>query len=147
MLEVTEISVERTYDLRRRVLRDGDATAAPLPQDDQPGAFHLGALTDLGAAVGVASLAPEPCPVRPGARAVRLRGMAVEPARQGEGIGRRVLDAAVDRADRRGYAVLWANARDTALGFYERAGMTVVGDGFRDERGLPHHVVVLDLTR
>jgi hypothetical protein len=42
--------------------------------------------------------------------------------------------------------VLWANARDTALGFYVSYGMHVVGDGFVATPGLPHHVVVLDLV-
>jgi hypothetical protein len=41
---------------------------------------------------------------------------------------------------------VWANARDSALGFYERAGFTVAGDGFvTDDTRLPHHAVVLDL--
>jgi hypothetical protein len=39
--------------------------------------------------------------------------------------------------------VVWANARDRALAFYEREGFVVVGDGFVDATTqLPHHVVV-----
>jgi hypothetical protein len=41
---------------------------------------------------------------------------------------------------------MWADARDSALGFYRRAGMEVVGDSYITEAtGLPHHTVVLDL--
>jgi predicted GNAT family N-acyltransferase len=39
---------------------------------------------------------------------------------------------------------LWANGRDTALGFYERFGFRVVGDGIVLS-GLPHHRIELDL--
>jgi hypothetical protein len=42
--------------------------------------------------------------------------------------------------------VLWAKARDTAVGFYERLGMHAEGDGYvTPDTGLPHHTVILDL--
>ena len=43
--------------------------------------------------------------------------------------------------------LLWANARDSALPFYERFGFAVVeGSGYTTgETGRPHHVIVLDL--
>ena len=151
-VEVTEVDAVATHDLRRRVLRDGDGRAVVFPQDSDPATFHL-AVTDptgrgggAGAVLAIVTLTPEPCAARPDRPALHLRGMAVEPARQREGIGRRLLAAAVDRACRDGYAVLWADARDTALRFYGTAGMAAVGDGFVNELGVPHHLVVLDLA-
>jgi hypothetical protein len=42
---------------------------------------------------------------------------------------------------------VWARARDSALAFYERNGMTVVGDAFTDEAtGMSHHLVVVRLA-
>ena len=137
-----------TYDLRRRVLRDGrpDAVVA-FPEDGRPGAFHLAVrLEDGGDLVAVASFSAEPAPCRPGRRAVRLRGMAVDQAVQRGGVGRDLFQTAVVRLRQDGVEGLWANARDGALGFYRRLGMEVVGDGFiLSESGIPHHVVVLDL--
>ena len=53
------------------------------------------------------------------------------------------MRAVVDAARNRGAEVLWANGRDTALGFYERIGFRVDGDGFvDDEMHLEHHVVL-----
>ena len=48
----------------------------------------------------------------------------------------------------RGARRLWANARDTALGFYAAAGWSVVpGSEFVSaETGVPHHVIVKDLA-
>jgi GNAT superfamily N-acetyltransferase len=147
VVQVEAVPVAATYGLRRKVLRDGRADAdVAFPEDDRPGAFHLGAFSD-GRLVAVGSFSPEPTPLRPGRRAVRLRAMAVDPDHQGRGVGRILLEDGVARLRAEGAEVLWAHARDTALTFYRRFGMEVVGDGFViPELGLPHHVVLLDLT-
>lgn len=143
-MRVVDIDVEQTHDLRRQVLRDGRPEAdVEFPGDRLPGAFHLGVLDDA-ALVGVASLCPEPTDHRPGRRAVRLRGMAVDPRHRGTGAGSALLAAAEERARAAGYEVVWANARDTALAFYERRGWAVAGEGFVHV-DLPHHVALLDL--
>ena len=144
-MRVVHIGPEATHDLRRRVLRQHRPEAVVDFQGDQvEGAFHLGAVDEAGEVVGVVSLFPEPAPHRPERRALRLRGMAVEPSVQGTGVGAALLGAAVAGARERGYEVMWANSRDTALEFYRRRGWEVVGEGF-ESVGLPHHVVVLDL--
>ncbi len=144
-MRVVDIDAGQTHDLRRQVLRDGRPEAdVDFPGDRVPGAFHLGVLDDAGAVVGVASLSPEPTPHRPGKRGVRLRGMAVDPRYRGTGAGSALLAAAVERARTAGHEVLWANARDTALAFYEQRGWAVVGEGFVHV-DLPHHVALLDL--
>jgi GNAT superfamily N-acetyltransferase len=146
-LTVVEISAEDAHDLRRRVLREGTPSdEVRFEQDAWPATFHLGARDAAGALVGIANFFPSPTPWRDGHKAAQLRGMAVETGRQGTGIGRQLLDAAMERLRTAGFEVLWANARDTALPFYRRLGMDVVGEGFltRDTK-LPHHVVVRDL--
>ncbi len=145
-MEVEAIPAAATHGLRRKVLRGGRADApVAFPEDDRPGAFHLGAFAD-GRLVAVGSFSPEPTPLRPGGRAVRVRGMAVDPAYQSRGIGRVLLGEAVARLRAEGVEVLCGNARDGALPFYRRFGMEVVGDGFVIPGVGPHHVVVMDLT-
>lgn len=145
-MHVTEIAADRTYDLRRRVLRGGRADAdVDFPDDHVPGAFHLGAHDDDGRLVAVATFAPAATPHRPGARTWRLRGMAVEPAAQGTGVGRALLGAAVRRAREEQVEALWADGRDGALGFYLGQGWVVEGDGYVTDTGIPHHTIVLDL--
>jgi GNAT superfamily N-acetyltransferase len=145
-VEVRPITAPETHDLRARVLRTGTpSTSVTFPQDDLDGTVHLGAFLE-GRLVGIGTFFPSPTPLRPEQPAVQLRGMAVEPSLQGTGAGRVLLEAAIGRLRAEGVHVLWANARDTALGFYERLGMEVVGDGFVSaETALPHHVVILDL--
>lgn len=146
-VEVVELSAAECHPLRRQVLRDADPDAVvTFPEDDRAGAFHLGA-RDGGVLLGVASFAPSPTDLAPGRDAWQLRGMAVTTARQRTGAGRAILAAAFDRLRAAGAEVLWANARDSALPFYERLGMTVEGDGFMagPKGTIPHHVVRIDL--
>jgi GNAT superfamily N-acetyltransferase len=145
---VAEIEAAQTHDLRRRVLREGQPENLVFPEDDRPGAFHLGVRQAPGAPlVAVASFSPEETPHRPGRLAVRLRGMATDHACQGQGIGRWLLDEAVKRLRDDGVEVLWGNGRDSALGFYLRLGFEVVGDGFLagPAGDIPHHVLLLDV--
>lgn len=142
---MVEVEAGATHDLRRRVLRAHLLGAAvDYPEDALAGTVHVGVEDDGGVLVAAATVFPEPTPHRPGIRAARLRGMAVEPGCQGTGVGARLLDALVVRARADGYRVLWANGRDSALGFYRGHGWEVVGEGFMSI-GLPHHVVLLDL--
>jgi phosphoribosylformimino-5-aminoimidazole carboxamide ribotide isomerase len=72
--------------------------------------------------------------------------MAVDPAAQGTGVGRTLLEAALERLRAAGVTRMWCNARDTAVPFYEHLGWTVTGPGFlHAESGLPHHRMELGL--
>jgi len=145
VVEIQRIPAADTYDLRARVLRDGDFAAAHVRDDDLAGAWHLGAWCS-GTLAGVASFYPRPSPLATDVPAVQLRFMAVEPAMHGHGIGRELLDHVVRELREKNIRTLWANGRDTALGFYTRLGFTVVGDGFIHEPGLPHHLITLGLS-
>jgi len=146
--EIVELAVHETYDLRWRVLRDGTPSdEVGYPEDGRAGTFHLGARDASGTPIATATFCVAGTPARPDAQAVQLRGMAVDPTLQQQGIGRHLVLAAIERLRADGAEVLWASARDTALGFYERLGMAVVGEGYlTDDTRLPHHVVVLDLA-
>ena len=144
-LIVRSVPAQDTYDLRRRVLRGGAPDAeVTFPEDDHPGTFHL-AVVDRDRIVAVGTFIPVPTDIREG-HTFQLRGMAVEPDQHGRGLGRLLLDAAVERLRAEGVVAIWAHARDSALGFYERLGWKAVGDGYvYGPMALPHHLAVLDL--
>ncbi len=69
---------------------------------------------------------------------VKLGQMAVQNNLQGKGIGESIMNFAENLAVDKGYKKMIMHARDTAIGFYEKLGYNVVGDGFL-EVNIPHH--------
>ena len=146
---VRRARVDEIFPLRHAVLRPGRPVTYSVYSEDA-GAVHIGAWDD-GELVGCATVFPDPWPgSQPGpppeAAAWRLRGMAVDPSRQGTGIGALVLAAAVEAAVEAGAPMLWANGRTAAVRFYERHGWSVAGEEFvAADTGLPHFPIVLVL--
>jgi GNAT superfamily N-acetyltransferase len=145
-LEVVTATADECLDLRRRVLRTGTPSDDPrFEEDADPATFHLGVRRN-GRLICVGTFTPSPAPGRPGRSALRLRGMATEPADQGCGAGRMLLAAAAERGRAAGFDLMWAKARDSALCFYEKAGLHAEGDSFvTADTGLPHHVVIREI--
>lgn len=143
---VQQLPIELIMALRVRVLRRGTpATDAHYPEDDYDDVIHLGIMQGDNA-IATSTWFMKECPERHDADAMQLKGMAVDNALQTSGFGKQLIDAGVALAQQRGAQLVWARARDTAVGFYEKCGFTVVGDGFIDEpTGMPHHIVVRDI--
>jgi len=69
----------------------------------------------------------------------QLRGMAVDEAHQGRGLGRDLLKRAAAAAAAEGKAgCLWCNARTPAAGFYQKQGWTVLSEVFEIPTAGPH---------
>ncbi|MEY4165832.1 MAG: hypothetical protein RLZ84_407 [Actinomycetota bacterium] len=144
---VEELPLSDVLDVRTKVLRRGTPSSNPsYSEDSDPSTVHLG-VRDSGQVIAVSSWIERPFPLDPTAVAVQLKGMAVDDALQGTGIGRLIIDAGEDHARHRRASIVWARARDAALDFYTKCGYSVIGEMFMDEAtGLPHHVVVKRLT-
>jgi GNAT superfamily N-acetyltransferase len=144
---VVAVPLGHIIDLRVRVLRQGTpVTHCNYPEDALDDVVHL-AIDQDGRAVCTSTWFDKQCPHRPGTPAVQLKGMAVDPTVQTAGLGRALVDAGLDLARSRGAHLVWARARDSAIGFYEKCGFEVMGDGFIDEpTAMPHHIVVRDLA-
>jgi GNAT superfamily N-acetyltransferase len=113
-------------DVRHRVLRPGrPREAAIFDGDDAPGTRHWVAVQH-DRVVGVVTVIEAPMPDPPPEVMPRrqLRGMAVLPELQGEGVGHQLLLAA------HGPEPMWCNARANVVAFYERHGWTAVGPEF-----------------
>jgi ribosomal protein S18 acetylase RimI-like enzyme len=140
-LRIEVVDRGATRELRRAVLRPGWPVGSPMHGDDDPDAVHLAALDEAGQVVGSVLVRPGSYALRPEvAGAWQLRGMATAPERQGQGIGGRLIAAAVQQVRRRGGRLLWCDARTSAVGFYDRHGFIREGEEFRHaESGIPHY--------
>jgi GNAT superfamily N-acetyltransferase len=128
---------EGQLSLRYRVLREPlglPRSAASFAGDEAPDALHLIAVTVSGEVIGCATVLTD------GDDALQLRGMAVDDAWQGQGVGKAILEAVYADAKARKKA-LWCNARRSAEEFYARCGWSSEGDTF-DVPGVGPHVVM-----
>lgn len=141
---VERVSATDLYAIRYEVLRVGTPSDdVGFGLDDDPTAVHLAIRDDVGTIVGAASWAEVESPDRPGERALQLRGMAVADSQRGKGLGVALIAAGAELAVARDIALLWANARDSALAFYRAAGFDTVGEGFvTTDTKLPHHRIL-----
>ena len=141
---VEQVALEEVLDLRRAVLRRGTPSDDPrLPEDAAPDTRHL-AIRDGATIVATSTWVRAPrAGADPSVPAVQVRAMAVAEARRSEGLGGILLEVGLERACVAGARYAWANARDTALRFYQDHGFGVLGDGFVEPvTRLPHHLVV-----
>jgi len=136
-----------TSELRRAVLRPNYPVGTPMFGDTDPHAIHVAAVDD-GVAVCACVLIPNPYPRRPEARAAwQLRGMATAEEHRGKGFGALVVEAAIDEVVGHGARLLWLEAREYAIGFYERLGLAAEGPVYlHPETKIRHRVMVRELS-
>ena len=130
--------------LRLEVLRAGMVNqTVHFDGDDDPTTIHLGAFDQDQNNVGVSTWMQRHFPLAEEHKALQLRGMATAVNVQGQGIGALLLVAGQSHGREIGAHLIWANARDAALNFYNRHGYSTVGEGFIETvTQLPHHKVV-----
>ncbi|MDE3139732.1 MAG: GNAT family N-acetyltransferase [Acidobacteriota bacterium] len=142
-LLLSSVAASSLYDLRRRVLREGDASVdVRNPGDEVDSTLHVGG-TLMGRVVVGASFFAVPAPFRPDEGAYQLRYMASDFDVQGHGLGARLLDYALADLSRRGAGLLWANARTSAIGFYTATGWSVRPGSLHvsAETGIDHVII------
>ncbi|MBK7383599.1 MAG: GNAT family N-acetyltransferase [Flavobacteriales bacterium] len=129
-MRVRFIKVTDTHPLRLLVLRPGGSQEdVEFANDRLAGAFHLGVFVSIET-VCVASFYPEKNDTLRGWKQYRLRGMATHPDHRSRGAGEKLMRFAMDHLHAQNADLLWCNARIKAVPFYERLGLTVVGDAF-----------------
>ncbi len=141
---VEAVDATDTHELRRFVLRRGTPTDnVNFETDRLPETRHLAIRDAGGRLIATSTWSVQESPGHAGVPGVQLRAMAVHDDFQGRGLGSLLIAAGVGYARDLAAELVWANARDTALGFYASQGFGVVGDGFlTTDTQIPHHLVV-----
>ena len=138
---------DQSVDLRTRVLLDPIGYDMAMLEAEIPGAEqrceHFVAIADHPTGervVGIVCLLAS----YPEAGVGKLMQMAVDPQRQREGIGRRLVVELEKRAfGGLGLDSLFCHSRFDAVGFYENLGWSVVSDMFM-EAGVEHYKMVFE---
>ncbi|MDN3650908.1 GNAT family N-acetyltransferase [Reinekea marina] len=120
-MEIRAISWEQTLPLRQSVLWPNKPSEFCHVEGDS-GAMHFGAFTN-DQLVCVASVYLD-------ANKARLRKFATHTEYQGQGIGSKMLTYILHSLKDTDAKVFWCDARESALGFYQRFGMRQCGERF-----------------
>jgi predicted GNAT family N-acyltransferase len=143
-LEAVKLQLQEVLPLRALVLREGKL----LPEacinegDEAANTFHAGCKDATGLVLAIATCMQEDYPGYKGI-GYRLRGMAVHPDKQRQGLGDQALRKALFILKERNTDYIWCNARKVAYDFYLQAGFDFISDEF-DILGIgPHKVMIL----
>ncbi len=98
-------------------------------------AIHFLAYSPSGEAIGTARLLHHG----------HIGRMAVLQAWRHQGVGSRLLQAAIAMARRQGLEQAQLSAQTQAIAFYEKHGFHIIGEEFLDA-GIPHFKMLLNLT-
>ncbi len=121
MISIEQIRPELTWRLRQEVLYPAQKLYEMELDEDQEG-VHFGAFTD-NKLVGIVSLFQTD-------KSFQFRKLAVSSHYQKMGIGNALLQRVEEFAGLEGGAVIWCNARVSAIGFYMKAGYVHTGKLF-----------------
>lgn len=122
--------------VRRVVFIDEQNVPESLEWDEHDAtSAHLLVRAGDGAPIGCARLLPDG----------HIGRMAVLPAWRGHGVGRALLEAALEMAQAHGHRLAKLSAQTHAAGFYVAAGFVVEGAEY-EETGIPHVAMLKTLS-
>lgn len=141
-LEIRLINGGDAIPLRKKILRPEEPTNAGVIYvgDDLPSTYHFGLFLNQELR-GVSTFLSEPFPAFPARLPYRLRGMAVDTASQGQGLGLKLLSFGVEFLSEKNCDLIWFNARENAFSFYGKLGFTTHGPMFDIKGAGPHKVM------
>jgi ribosomal protein S18 acetylase RimI-like enzyme len=138
MLRIDFISTEETYPLRNSVLRPNKPVESVfLEKDNDHETFHLGAFYE-NKLISIGSFHKSNHPQFSQENQYQLRKMATDPDYRKINAGRKLIEYGVEELRKRNVALMWCNAREVAIGFYEKLGLKTAGDFF-DVPGIGRH--------
>lgn len=150
MIDVRWAAAHEVQPLRTQVLRPSWPADQLLvfPEDSLTSCKHVVAL-EAASIVGVATFLDKPTPRLDDPNAIQLRGMAVASEKQGQGVGKCILNFARNELKSEFPAArwMWCNARETAVGFYEGLGFQIISERFEIAEIGPHFVMSLPLWK
>lgn len=138
------VDAEKTYPLRREVLRDGDPFADVVSEaDGDERTLHIGACAQ-GSLVGVATShpTPPPSPIPYSAQeSIKIQGVAVALAWRGQGIGSTMIHQLQRAWEAHNVTLFWSAVRTEAMEFYRHLGFYSIGESYM-KQGRDHILMI-----
>ena len=142
---IKEITALETFPVRHPVLRPGkNLETCHFEGDNLESTSHFGVFIDEELA-GVASLFKANSNLFPEKEQYQLRGMAVLEKFQKKGLGEALVKFAENKATNQNADLIWFNAREIAVPFYQKLGYEVIGAPFDIADIGPHFIMFRNL--
>ena len=138
---IQKIIAQDTYPVRHQVLRSGKPIESCQFDGDELGSTHHFGYYLNNQIIGVISLFEiknEPFVAQ---KPFQIRGMAVLPSFQKQGIGEALVKEAEKFCTTQKADLIWFNARTSAVGFYQKMGYEIVGSEFEIKEVGPHFLM------
>lgn len=140
MILIKEINPSETYKIRKEELRKGIDLSCEFEGDFDKNTFHIGAFKN-NELVAVASFMKRENNRLQGNQ-YQLRGMATDLSVRGDGFGKLLLQKAFEKLSTLNCEVLWCNAREISVGFYQKMDFKSIGKPFDIQLIGKHFVMV-----
>lgn len=129
-MEIKKISSVETYPVRNEVLRKGKPIeTCQFKGDDDENTTHFG-LSLENKLIGIISIFKENNILFSESNQFQIRGMAVLEAFQGKGFGAELVKEAENHCINLNVDLIWFNAREKAVPFYEKLNYKITGNSF-----------------
>ena len=132
----TEQEFQQYYNLRWRILRKPWNQAEGNERDDNNDSYYHVMAVKKNIISGIARLE------FPTKKSAQLRYMAVEESYQGQGIGRCIVKHMEQYAKEHNANELFLNARENAVGFYEKQGYKVIEKSYVLFDSIQHYKMI-----
>jgi phosphoribosylformimino-5-aminoimidazole carboxamide ribotide isomerase len=121
-LDIRPVPLKEVWRMRHEIMYPDKTIEFVQLEDDNNGIHH--GLFETDELVSVVSLFAD-------GDKLQFRKFATLTAKQGRGYGFRLLAYVMDWVFKNGYRYIWCNARVSAIGFYQKFGMSATGDSWK----------------
>ena len=137
-------TLEDVIPLRHRILRKGrPIETASFVEDQFNSTIHFCLFNEQNQIICCLTITPNFYKNRD---AWQLRGMATDQHFQGKGIGSLLVKKSIEFVqNEEKKALIWCNARESAVGFYEKLGWNIDSERFDIEPIGPHFKMKIEL--
>lgn len=141
MHTLKQITSQDTFAVRQPVLRPGKTVETCIfDGDDLPTTIHFG-IFEGEVLAGIISVFKASHDFFTEKGQYQIRGMAVLDSFQKRGLGEKLVRHTEVYVSNLQGERIWFNAREIAVGFYERMGYSIIGDAFPIGDIGPHYVM------
>ncbi len=141
---IKKIQAKETYKLRLEVLKTNKDYIYQYQGDFFEKTIHFTAFIK-DSIVGIITLMENENPSFSG-KQLQLRGMAVKENLQSSGVGSKLIEKVILECKARNADILWCNAREDVIPFYEKSGFTIFGNRFFIKNVGYHYVLFKKLN-